>query len=58
MSKYKELCQRFSLKEIIQEPTPIKSTTSSLLDYILTNVGWKISQKGVNDVGLSDHQLI
>ena len=54
MSKYKELCQRFSLKEIIQEPTHIKSTTSSLLDYILTNVGWK----GVNDVGLSDHQLI
>ena len=58
MSKYKELCQTFSLKEIIQEPTRIKSTTSSLLDYILTNVAWKISQKGVIDAGLSDHQLI
>ena len=58
MSKYKELCQTFSVKEIIQEPTRITSTTSSLLDYILTNAGWKISQKGVIDVGLSDHQLI
>ena len=58
MSKYKELCQTFSLKEIIQEPTHITSTTSSLLNHILTNAGWKISQKGVIDVGLSDHQLI
>ena len=58
MSKYKELCQTFSLKEIIQEPTRITSTTSSLLDQILTNAGWKISQKCVIDVGLSDRQLI
>ena len=48
----------FSLKEIIQEPARITSTTSSLLDPILTNTGWKISQKGVTNVGLSDHQLI
>ena len=58
MSKYEELCQTFSLKEIIQEPTRITSTTSFLLDHILTNAGWKISQKGVIDAGLSDHQLI
>ena len=58
LSKYKELCQTFSLKEIIQEPTRVTSSTSSLLDHILTNSGWKISQKGVIDVGLSDHQLI
>ena len=58
MSKYKELCQTFSLKEIIQKPTHIASTTSSLLDHILTNAGWKILQKGKIDVGLPDHQLI
>ena len=58
MSKYKELCQKFSLKEIIQEPTRIKSSTSSLLEHFLTNAGWKISQKGVIDEGLSDHKLI
>ena len=39
VSKYKELCQTFSLKEIIQEPTCITSNTSSLLDHILTNAG-------------------
>ena len=50
MSKYKELCQTFSLKEVIQEPTRIRSTTFSLLGHILTNAGWKISQKGVIDV--------
>ena len=58
MSNYKELCQTFSLKEIIQKPTRTTSTTSSLLNNILTNVGWKTSQKGVIDVGLSDHQFI
>ena len=46
------------MKEIIQEPTCITSTTSSLLDHILTNAGWKISQQRVIDAGLSDHQLI
>ena len=58
LPKYKELCQTFSLKEIIQKPTRVTSSTSSLLDHILTNSGWKVSQKGVIDVGLSDHQLI
>ena len=58
LPKYKELCQIFSLKEIIQETTRVTSSTSSLLDHILTNSGWKVSQKGVIDVGLSDHQLI
>ena len=57
LPKYKELCQTFSLKEIIQEPTRVTSSTSSLLDHILTNSGWKVSQKGVIDVGLSDHQF-
>ena len=57
-SKYKKLSQTFSLKEIIQEPTSITSTTSSLPDHILTNAGWKVSQKGVLEVGISDHQLI
>ena len=58
MSKYKELCQIFSLKEIIQKPSHITSTTSPLLDHILINIDRKISQKGVTDVGLSNHQLI
>ena len=39
VSKYKELCQKFSLKEIIQEPTRVTSNTPFLLDYILINAG-------------------
>ena len=31
--------------------------TSSLVDHILTNAGWKISQKGVIDGGLTNNQL-
>ena len=58
ISKYKELCQTFSLKEMVQEPTGVTSNTSFCLNQILTNAGWKKSQKGVVDVGLSDHQLI
>ena len=57
LPKYKKLCQTFSLKEIIQEPTRVKAPLP-LLDHILTNSGWKVSQKGVIDEGLSDHQLI
>ena len=58
MFNYKELCQTFSLKEIILEPTHITCTTSSLLDHILTIAGWKISQKEVIHAGLLDNQLI
>ena len=32
-------------------------TTTSLLDHILTNSGERVSQSGVADVGLSDHQM-
>ena len=52
MSKYKGLCQTFSLERDIQEPTCITSTTVSLLDHILTKAGWKILQKGIINVKL------
>ena len=58
VNKYKEFCQTFSLTEIIKEPTRITCSTSTLLDHILTNSSEKVSQKGVIDVGISDHQLI
>ena len=58
INKYKEFCQSFSLKEIIKEPTRITCSTSSLLDHILTNCSEKISQKGIVNTGISDHQLI
>ena len=58
VSKYKEFCQEFSFTQIIRSPTRISSNSSSLLDHILTNSNTKISNSGVIDTGLSDHQLI
>ena len=58
VNKYKEFCQTFSLIEIITELTRITCSTSILLDNILTNSAEKVPQKGVTDVGTSDHQLI
>ena len=46
------------MTEIIEEPTRITCSTSTLLDHIVTNSSEKVSQKGVIDVGISDHQLI
>ncbi len=46
------------LKQLIDSPTRITEKTSSLLDHILTNAHEKISQSGVVNVGLSDHQMI
>ena len=42
----------------VKEPTWITCSTSRLPDHILTNSSEKLSQKGVIDVGISDHQLI
>ena len=39
-------------------PTRITNNSSSLLDHILTNSADRISQFGIVNVGLSDHQLI
>ena len=58
ISKYKEFCQSFFLTEIIKEPARTTCNTTSLFDHILTNCAEKVSQKGVIDVDISDHQLI
>ena len=58
VNNYKEFFQKFSLTEIIKEATRITCSTSTLLDHILTNSSEKVSQKGVIDAGISDHQLI
>ena len=55
VNKYKELCQRVSLTEIFKETTRITCSLSTLLDHILTNSSEKLSQKGVINVGVSDH---
>ena len=46
------------LKATIQSPTRVTCSTLILTDHILTSVPSRVSQKGVINVGMSDHQLI
>ena len=57
-NKYKEFLSTFGLKQLISSPTRVTCNTSSLIDHVLTNAEEKITQSGVLDIGISDHQLI
>lgn len=46
------------MKQSIHESTRITCSTASLVDHIFTNLAEKISQSGVINIGISDHQLI
>ena len=46
------------LKQLIQCPTQVTRSTSTLIDHILASFPSRVSKKGVINLGLSDHQLI
>ena len=52
--KYLEFCKKFHLKQLIKSPTRV---TPPLTDHILTNTNEKITQCGLINIGLSDHQV-
>ena len=54
----KNFCSLNGLKQLLTLPTRITKTSTSLLDHVLTNSADRVSQFGVVDTGLSDHQLI
>ena len=56
--KYQEFCSFFSLKQRISCPTRISCSSSTIVDHILTSYPDRVSQKGIIDIGISDHQLI
>ena len=58
VKKYFEFCSLYGLEQLIKSPTRVTCNTSSLIDHILTTFPERVSQQGVIDVGLSDHQLI
>ena len=58
IKQYRQFISNFGLTQIIKEPTRITCDTSTLIDHILINSDDKISQYGVIDIGLSDHQMI
>ena len=56
--KYHQFCTIHGLKQLIQCPTRVTFSASTLTDHILASFPSRVSQKGVINVGLSDHQLI
>ena len=53
-----DIANLFSLTQLIEEPTRITSSSSTLIDHIFTNSPDKISCAGVSHVSISDHSLI
>ena len=53
-----EFCNVFNLKQIISRPTRITCSSSTITDHILASYPDRVSQKGITDIGISDHQLI
>ena len=56
--KYHECCTLFGLKQLIKCPTRVTCNSSSILDHVLASFPDRVSQSGVIDIGISDHQLI
>ena len=54
----KSLCHQNSLKQVIESPTRITETSSSLLDIILTNRPHNAMVSDVVPLGISDHNLV
>ena len=48
----------FGLKQLIEVPTRVTCCSSIIIDHILASFPNRVSQQGVIDVGLSDHQII
>ena len=58
VKRYNEFCSLHGLKQLIQEARRTTEKSETLLDHIISNSTQKISQHGVLNLGLSDHQLI
>ena len=55
--KLLELIKTFGLRQLIKKPTRYSKEKDSLIDMIITNSDF-ISNSGVCDVNLSDHQMV
>ena len=56
--KYQKFCIVFSLRQLISCPTHISCSSCTIIDHILESYPDRVSQKGIIDIGISDHQLI
>ena len=53
IKNYHQFCTMLDLKQLIQSPTRVTCSTTTLIDHILTSA--LVSQKGVINAGVSDH---
>ena len=55
---YYEFCTFFNLHQLIKVPTRITCNSTTIIDHIFASYPERVTQQGLIDVGLSDHQLI
>ena len=53
-----DLYELFSFKQLIEEPTRVTSTTSTLIDHIATTCARNIVRSGVHEISMSDHYMV
>ena len=56
--KHAQIYSTLGLKQLMKLPTRVTCHTSTLIDPINTNCEEKVTQTGVIDTSLSEHQLI
>ena len=58
VKNYFDFCAMFDLKQLIESSTRITCSSSSIIDHILASFFDRVIQRGIFNVGLSNHQLI
>ena len=55
VKNYFDFCTMFGLKQLIESPTRITGSSSSIIAHILASFPNRVTQQGILNVGLSDH---
>ena len=58
VKSYFQFCTFFGLHQLIKVPALVTCNSATIIDHILANCPERVTQQGIIDVGLSDHQLI
>ena len=53
-----DLYELFSFKQLVEEPTRVTLTTSSIIDHIATTCARNIVKSGVHEFSMSDHYMV
>ena len=55
---HQEFCDFLSLKQLISCPARVTCSSSTIIGHILASYPDRISEEGIIDIGISDHQLM